>query len=185
MKSINISTISRSVHVLLAQPAKAAPHQIKLIHHLAAQQQAPIHHQSQQQQQQQQYRQKRLACNTALCSGKCKKSARRQLEAVSGGSPVSHKHTGNVAHAVEHGPEVSRHDLDQILEVSISPDGQLARIPYMWLRDHCRSKRCFNHNTQQKIPDLQLLERDLTPQSVLADDKNLSIKCKQLPLNTT
>ncbi|GFO15317.1 trimethyllysine dioxygenase, mitochondrial [Plakobranchus ocellatus] len=73
-------------------------------------------------------------------------------------------------------PVVSQRDEDQVLEIRLAQAEDALVIPYMWLRDHCRSKRYFNHTTQQKIPDLELLERDLTPQAVRADSKGLSIK---------
>ena len=181
MKGVNVCSITRSVQVLLTQPNRTlVSNPVKLMHHLAQQQPALS---TQKKHQQQVLLQTRTACGTALCSGKCKKAARRQREAVSGGnlaSRANHKHTGNVAQAVQEEdgwPVVSQHDADQVLEVRLD-ESQVARLPYVWLRDHCRSSRYFNQNTQQKIPDLQLLDRDLTPQSVYADNKGLSIKCK-------
>ncbi|GFS09299.1 trimethyllysine dioxygenase, mitochondrial [Elysia marginata] len=177
MKGVNVSlsTIRRSAQILLAQPnSKVVPQAVRLTHHLVKQQ-SPILYQQQQQQQQ-----TRAACNSALCNGKCKKkNARRPLKAaaVSGGNFANHKHTGSLALTDDDaGPEVNRRDEDQVLEVRVTPDGQLARFPYMWLRDHCHSDRYFNHSTQQKIPDLELLQRDLTPEDVHADDKSLFIK---------
>jgi len=50
------------------------------------------------------------------------------------------------------------------LEVTIG--GRVLVIPLVWLRDHCRSPRCYNHETNQKNVDEDILGRDLTPASV-------------------
>lgn len=170
MKGVNVSTISRSVHILLAQSSRTTCQSIRFTHKLVNQQNSTLH-------QHQQRQQTRSACNSALCSGKCKKTARRLV-----GNPATqanHKHTGNVAvdESQVSGPEVRRRDEDQLLEVRVFPENQeVVRIPYLWLRDHCHSESCFNHSTQQRIPDLKLLTRDLTPESVQVDGTNLLIK---------
>ncbi|GFO28146.1 trimethyllysine dioxygenase, mitochondrial [Plakobranchus ocellatus] len=50
--------------------------------------------------------------------------------------------------------------------LTISACGQNMVIPAVWLRDHCRSPKYYNHDTQQKNADLNLLDRNLTIDSV-------------------
>ena len=53
-------------------------------------------------------------------------------------------------------------------------------IPFLWLRDHCRSDVYYNWDTNQKNVDTDLLQKDLTPLDVtLTSDNNcINIKCK-------
>ncbi|XP_005107531.1 trimethyllysine dioxygenase, mitochondrial [Aplysia californica] len=80
----------------------------------------------------------------------------------------------------------SRHDLaqevsklrvngnDECVEVTVGQ--QVLRIPFVWLRDHCRSERYYNHATYQKNPDAELLERDLVPDELSVTDGNSGLR---------
>ncbi|CAL1542192.1 unnamed protein product [Lymnaea stagnalis] len=50
--------------------------------------------------------------------------------------------------------------------VEVSLRGHTCRIPNIWLRDHCRSNKLYNHKTHQKILDLELSSQDWTPSAV-------------------
>jgi len=48
-------------------------------------------------------------------------------------------------------------------QVSLTFDKEIIQIPFLWLRDHCRSKKYYNSSTFQKNADPDLLEKDLVP----------------------
>ena len=75
------------------------------------------------------------------------------------------------------------------LESSSESDQQLLRIdvgrrslviPALWLRDHCRSSKYYNHETHQKNADPDLLTRNLKIDSVemTTNSSGVTIVCK-------
>ena len=49
---------------------------------------------------------------------------------------------------------------------------------YIWLRDHCRSPKCYNHKTNQKNVDNYSLPLDITPRDVDYNGTVLTLLCK-------
>lgn len=64
--------------------------------------------------------------------------------------------------------------------VTVSLKDKTVEIPLLWLRDHCRCPRCYNHETCQKNVDVDLMQRDLEPTNVQVTGKEdlLVIECK-------
>lgn len=53
-------------------------------------------------------------------------------------------------------------------------------IPFIWLRDHCRSQKYYDHKTEQKKADPDLLQKDFVPAAVeySKDKSGIVVKCK-------
>lgn len=55
--------------------------------------------------------------------------------------------------------------------VCVSWKDKAVQIPLLWLRDHCRCPRCYNHETFQKNVDVDLMQRDLNPANIQITEK--------------
>ncbi|KAI8770578.1 trimethyllysine dioxygenase, mitochondrial, partial [Biomphalaria glabrata] len=62
---------------------------------------------------------------------------------------------------------------DECVQVSFAD--HTLKIPLIWLRDHCRSEKFYNHNTHQKIPQSGLSELDLSPAEICLVDNNSAV----------
>ncbi|CAL4068948.1 unnamed protein product [Meganyctiphanes norvegica] len=50
------------------------------------------------------------------------------------------------------------------------------KVPYVWLRDHCRSPKCYNYNTFQRIQDLHEIPLNIRPANVEANKDGVRIE---------
>ncbi|CAG5116383.1 unnamed protein product [Candidula unifasciata] len=83
-----------------------------------------------------------------------------------------HSHNTNSSY------QIKQNNAERLLEIT---SGSLKlRVPFIWLRDHCRSEKYYNHKTFQKNVDFDLLNKDLTPARVdyLADNLGVAITWK-------
>ncbi|XP_071452044.1 trimethyllysine dioxygenase, mitochondrial isoform X2 [Hetaerina americana] len=49
-------------------------------------------------------------------------------------------------------------------------------LPFIWLRDHCRCSKCYNHTTSQRILDLLSIPEDIHPAECSLQNDVLEIK---------
>ncbi|PSN42314.1 hypothetical protein C0J52_18217 [Blattella germanica] len=64
----------------------------------------------------------------------------------------------------------------QHLEVSSQSWPQSLKLSYVWLRDHCRCYKCYNHTTNQRSLDLLDIPPDIQPESSSIKDNELEIR---------
>lgn len=62
--------------------------------------------------------------------------------------------------------------------LKVSLNERQIEIPYIWLRDHCRCEKCYNHATFQKNVESFSLLGDLVIQDVQIQDDDLTLKCE-------
>ena len=99
-------------------------------------------------------------------------------------SPVlSSTHQGRSSHtSAETSVKLDSGQMDDHQSVVVTGGERSLVIPAVWLRDHCMSERYFNHETQQKNVDPDLLANNLKIDSVglTGKDNSVRIACKWL-----
>ncbi len=54
------------------------------------------------------------------------------------------------------------------------------KYPYIWLRDCCKCKECFDGLNQQTLINLKDIPLDIKPDNVCQNETKFNIKCKFL-----
>ncbi|XP_033122591.1 trimethyllysine dioxygenase, mitochondrial-like [Anneissia japonica] len=71
----------------------------------------------------------------------------------------------------------SQHE-DYLELISVEGDDAL-KIPYVWLRDHCRCSECYSHDTNQRNFDAFKTDiQDESPTDIQIDNQSINITCK-------
>lgn len=53
-----------------------------------------------------------------------------------------------------------------------------AKLHYLWLRDHCRCDKCFNHVTNQRRQEIHHFPANIRPVEYRSTESNLTLICK-------
>ncbi|KAH9490705.1 hypothetical protein Btru_032832 [Bulinus truncatus] len=104
-------------------------------------------------------------------------TAKKRMEAVHArieGLKLSATPLNQVLNVLEHRLNGQSYTCkDSFLEIQL--DSVTLKIPLIWLRDHCTSKKFYNHRTEQKIPQRNLSVLDLTPENIFYTDNQNAI----------
>jgi hypothetical protein len=76
--------------------------------------------------------------------------------------------------------QASFHDDNFEIKVSNLNEIKNKKVPYIWLRDFCSCKDCFDGKNKQILINLKNIPLNIKPNDVLKseDDSNFTIKCK-------
>lgn len=70
--------------------------------------------------------------------------------------------------------------MSPVMDNLLSVPGLDTKLDFIWLRDHCRCNKCYNHGTNQRRLAIRDIPLDIRATSTKVDGDQLTVNCECL-----